>query len=104
MRSGCFAALAAVCLVNDDGEVPGSLLLGDFVEDERELLDSADDDLLALFDEAAQIAGIFGVAYCGTDLHELLNRLSICSIKDAAVCYDDHGIENFFALVFTPMS
>ena len=61
-----------------------------------------DDDLLALFYEAAQVAGIFGVADCRIDLHELLNRGLDLAIKDAAICDYDDGIENFFALGFDP--
>ena len=47
----------------------------DLVEDEGELLHRGDDDLLALLDELAQIAGVLGVAHRRAHLHELLDGL-----------------------------
>jgi hypothetical protein len=55
------ATLARVGLVDDDGEGLAGFA-GDLVEDEGEFLHRRDDDLPALLDEAAQVAGALGVA------------------------------------------
>ena len=48
--------------VDDDGEPAAALLVADFVEDERELLDRRNDDLLPALNETAQVAGMLGMA------------------------------------------
>ena len=84
------AALAGVRLVDDDGEAPAAMLVADLVQDERELLHRGDDDLLAAFDEAAQVAGALGVADGGPDLRVLADGAADLPVQDAAVGdYDD---------------
>ena len=80
-------------LVDDDREAPPAVLGPDLVEDERELLDGADDDLLALGDELAQVPGALGVADGGADLGELADRVADLLIEDAAVGDDDDRVE-----------
>ena len=55
---------------------PAAVLVADLVEDERELLHRRDDDLLALLDELAQVAGVLGVAHRRAHLRELLDRVA----------------------------
>ena len=61
--------------VNDDGEVATSVFVADFFQDERKLLNSGDDDFLALGDELAQVARAVGVADGCPHLRELLDGL-----------------------------
>ena len=83
-------------LVDDDGEGLAALG-GDLVEDEGELLHRRDDDLLALLDELAQIAGALGVAHRRAHLHELLDGLLDLVVEDAPVGDHDHRVEHLLA-------
>ncbi len=74
-----------------------SVLGADLVEDEGELLDGGDDDLLAGLDEAAEVAGVFGVADGGADLGELLDGVADLLVEDAAVGDDDDRVEDVAA-------
>ena len=65
-------------LVDDDGEFAPAMVVADGVEDEGELLDGGDDDPLALLEQAAQMAGTFGMADDGSDLGELPDSILIC--------------------------
>jgi hypothetical protein len=57
MRRGGSATLARMRLVDQDGKAPAvAVLVADLIEDKRELLHRADDDLLAALNELAQIA------------------------------------------------
>ena len=92
--------------VNDDGEIATSVFVADFFQDERELLNSGDDDFLALGDELAQVARTVGVPYGCPHLRELLDRLIDLAIQDHSVCHHDDGIEHrlvFVAEVYEPM-
>ena len=57
-------------------KLPPAVLVADLVEDERELLHRGDDDLLALLDELAQVAGVLGVAHRRAHLRELLDGVA----------------------------
>ncbi|HQZ37544.1 MAG TPA: hypothetical protein PLH72_00790 [Vicinamibacterales bacterium] len=70
------------------------MLVANLVEDERELLYRRDDDLLALGDERAEIAGMFGVPDGGADLGELPDGVADLLVEDAAVGNDDDRVEN----------
>jgi hypothetical protein len=87
------AALARVRLVDDDGEGLAALG-GDLVEDEGELLHRRDDDLLALLDELAQVAGALGVAHGRAHLHELLDGRLDLAVEDAPVGHHDDRVED----------
>ena len=90
------AALAGVRLVDDDGE--GLAALGrDLVEDEGKLLHRRDDDLLALLDELAQVAGVLGVAHRRAHLHELLDGRLDLVVEDAPVGDHDDRVEDLLA-------
>src|SRR6266851_4999603 len=77
-------ALARMRLVDNDGEGPATLGF-DLLEDEGELLHRRDDDLLALFDELAQVAGMLGVADGRAHLHELPNGRLNLVVEEAPV-------------------
>ena len=68
-------------LVDDDGELPPPVLVADGVEDERELLDSGDDDPLALMEQPAQVGGVLVMAHNGTDLGELLDGVPYLPVQ-----------------------
>ena len=51
------AALAGMGFVDNDGKLAPAMLVTDFIKDEGEFLHGGDDNLLAGFDELAQIAG-----------------------------------------------
>ena len=70
-------------LVDDDGEAPPAVIAPDLVEDERELLHRGDDDLLALGDKLTEIARVLGVSDGGSDLGELLDRVSDLLVENA---------------------
>ena len=98
-------ALAGVRLVDDDREVPSAVLVADLVEDEGELLHRRDDDLLALLDELAQVAGVLGVADRRAHLRELLDGVADLLVEDAPVGDDDDRVEDRrFVLRFRPIS
>jgi hypothetical protein len=59
---------------------------------------TVDDDLLALHDELAQIAGPFCMAHGGAHLHELLDGLLDLVVEDPAVGDDDDRIEDLPAV------
>ena len=91
------AALAGVRLVDDDGE--GLAALGrDLVEDEGELLHRRDDDLLALLDELAQVAGVLGVAHGRAHLHELLDGRLDLVVEQAPVGHHDDRVEDLLVV------
>ena len=73
---------------------PAAMLAADLVEDERELLHRRDDDLLALLDELAQVAGVLGVADGRAHLRELLDRVADLLVEDAPVGDDDDRVED----------
>ena len=81
-------------LVNDDGKAPVAVFVADFVEDEREFLHRANDDLFAALDELPQIAGMFRVADGLADLGKLLDGRLNLLVEDAPVGDDDDGIKN----------
>ena len=63
-------------LVNEDGKASPAVLVADRVQDERKLLHRGDDDLLALGDELAQVARVFGMADRRADLRKPLDRVA----------------------------
>ena len=72
-----------------------AMLVADLVEDERELLHRGDDDLLALCDELAQVAGVLGVADRRADLRELLDRVANLLVRVLAAhvrCPAEHVV------------
>ena len=87
-------ALTRVRFVDHDGEPPPAVLAADLVEDERELLHGGDDDLLALGDERAQVAGVLGVPDRRAHLGELLDGVFDLLIEDPAVGDDDDRVED----------
>ena len=74
----------------------------DIVEDERELLNRRDDDLLAVGDEAAKVAGMLGVADGRADLRELLDGVADLLIEDAPVGDHDHRVEHLAGVIGEP--
>ena len=92
-RAGA-AALAGVRFVDDDGEALPALLIANFVQNERELLDRRDDDLLPGRDEATQIARANGVAHRRAHLGVLANGGANLSVENAPVGDHDDGIED----------
>src|SRR5207248_1073567 len=86
-------ALAGMGLVDDDGEMSPAVLPADLVEDEGKLLYRGDDDLLALGDERAQVAGVLSMAHRRPHLGELLDGVLDLLIEDAAIGDDDDGVE-----------
>ena len=89
-------------LVNDDGELPPSVLVADGVQDEWELLDGGDDDPLAILEQGAEMAGAFGMAHDGADLGELLDGVPYLLVQYLSVGNDDDRIEKRFAVLFQP--
>ena len=92
--------------VYDDGEAATSVLVADFFQDERELLDSGDDDFLALGDELAKVARAVGVPDSCPHLRELLYGLIYLAIQNHSVGHHDDGVEHrlvFVAEVYEPM-
>ena len=79
-------------------KLPAAVLVADLVEDERELLDRRDDDLLAVLDELAQVAGVLGVADRRAHLGELLDRVADLLVEDAPVGDDDDRVEDRLAV------
>ena len=87
------AALAGMRLVNHDGELASPVLVADLVQDEGELLDRGDNDLLALAQEAPQVAAPLRMADCRGHLRELLDRVLDLLVEHAPVGHDDYGVE-----------
>ena len=58
------------------------------------------DDLLALFDEPAQVARTLGVSHGRAYLSVLPDRVADLLVQDAAVGHDDDGIEDGLAVLF----
>ncbi len=98
-RAG-LTALAGMCLVDDDGKSARALLVAYLVQDEGKLLDGGNDDLLALFDEPAQVARTLGVSHGRAYLSVLPDRVADLLVQDAAVGDDDDGIEDGLAVLF----
>ena len=63
-------------LVDDDRKASVFVLRTDVIEDKRELLNRGDDDLLAVGDEAAKIAGMLGMPDGCANLGELLDGIA----------------------------
>ena len=82
-----------MCFVDDDGKTLAALRL-DFVENERELLYRADDDLLSLLDEFSEIARMFSMPDGRAYLHELLDRRLQLIVQNPPVRYYDDRIES----------
>ena len=64
-----------------------------------ELLDGADDYLLALFDEAAQVARVVGVAHGGGNLGELADGAVYLVVQHHAVGDYNDGVEDGLAFL-----
>ena len=69
-------------LIDDDGKPPVSLFVSYFIEDERKLLYSGDNDLLAAPDEPAQVTGVLCMPY---------HRVYLCKMP---YCIPDLCVEN----------
>ncbi len=80
-------------LVDDDREAAIPVQRADIVEDEGEFLNRRDDDLLAVGDEAPQVAGMLGVADGRADLRELLDGVADLLIENAPIGDHDHRVE-----------
>ena len=89
-------------LVDDDREAAIPVQRADVVVDEGEFLNRRYDDLLAIGDEAPQVAGMLGVADSGANLRELLDGIANLLIEDAAVSDHDHRVEHLAAVIGEP--
>ena len=85
-------------LVDDDGELSPPMLVGDGVDDERELLDGRDDYLLALGDELPEVSRGFGVPHRGGHLGELADGVVDLVVEYTPVGDDDDGVEHGLAV------
>jgi hypothetical protein len=72
-------------LVNDDCEITAAVLVSDFIQNEGKLLHRADDNLLAAFDELAQIPRVRRVSYGRTHLGKVLDSRLNLLIENSAV-------------------
>jgi hypothetical protein len=74
-------------------EPPVPVDAADVVENVGEFLDRADDDLLAGFDEPAEVAGMIGVRDGRAHLRELPDGVTNLLIEVGPVRYHDNGVE-----------
>ena len=100
---GCSAAaLAAVGFVDDDREVAAAMLFADAVQDEREGLHRADNELLAVSQEFCELLGLRNT---GPFLHrsndtahlcEAFDRFADLLVQDSAVGDHNDGVKYLF--------
>ena len=89
-------------LVDDDRERMAAMLAADLFENVRKLLDSRYDNLLAAFDEVAQVAGMVGVPDGRTDFEEILDRLMQLAVENSAVGHHDDRFEHGLVVGLQP--
>ena len=77
-------------LIDDNCEAAVTVLRADIIKDEREHLNCGDNDLLAVGDEASQVARMLDVADGRAHLRELLGSIAYLLIENAPVRDDDH--------------
>src|SRR5439155_17866237 len=80
--------------VDDDSEISATVLIADFVENERELLDRGDNDFLPALDKFTEVTGMLSVADRCTYLSKLFDGGLNLLVEDAAVGDDNDRVKN----------
>ena len=97
---GCPATLAGMSFVDDDREFPSTVLIPNFVKNDRKLLDGRNNDLLAALNKLPQITRVRGMADRGAYLAILLNGVADLLIEDAPIRDNDDRVEERHFLFF----
>ena len=95
-------ALTRMRLVDDDAELPTSMIIANLVQHEREFLNRSNHDLLAFTQKPTQITRSIRVSHNRPYLRKLPNRLIDLTVQHATIRNHNHRIQNRLAVHLDP--
>ncbi len=95
-------------LVDHDGKVAASMLIPDYIQDEREGLNRGDNDFLSFAQKFPQLLGLrnaralLNIADCRSNLRKLFDRFTDLLIENSSVRDNNDRIEKLLAVFAQP--